>query len=206
MNHNTHRQISKHSFTGEDNHIRFLLNVLYIRPSSFYSFISNLALDKIQVFKFGGASVKDAGAIKNVGTILQATAHRPLAIVISAMGKTTNALEDIIRTHYNQPENLPGMVEKLKNYHEEISIELLQGKEKQLLNDLHDLWVELNWILEEDPHPDYNYHYDQIIVFGELASTKIVSAYLDHQQIKHQWLDARSFIKTDSGYREARIQ
>ena len=73
------------------------------------------------------------------------------------------------------------------------------------MTDLHDLWVELNWILEEEPHPTYNYHYDQIIVFGELASTKIVSAYLTREGIRHQWLDARNIIKTDSEYREARI-
>lgn len=160
----------------------------------------------MEVFKFGGASVKDAAAIQNVGAILQATSHRPLAVVISAMGKTTNALEDMIRAHYNQPENLPEMVERLKKYHEDIAVQLMQGHEKQLMNDLHDLWVELNWIFEEDAHPDYNYHYDQIIVFGELASTKIVSAYLELQNIDHEWLDARSFIKTDSSFREARIQ
>ena len=160
----------------------------------------------MQVFKFGGASVKDAQAIRNVAGIISMTQHRPLAIVISAMGKTTNALEDLIRTHYNQPDNLPTMVEKLKQYHETIAVELLQDQAQPLLHDLHDVWVELGWILEEDPHPDYNYHYDQVIVFGEIVSTKIVSAYLTHQGINHQWLDARSFIKTDSGYREARIQ
>ena len=160
----------------------------------------------MEVFKFGGASVRDAEAIRNVSKILQLSSQRPLAIVISAMGKTTNALEDIIRTHYNQPDNLPAMVDKLKSYHEDIAAQLLPGKENALMNDLHDLWVELNWILEETPHPDYNYHYDQIIVFGEIASTKIVSAYLEMEGIKHQWLDARSFIRTDSAYREARIQ
>src|SRR5688500_2155844 len=103
----------------------------------------------MEVFKFGGASVRDAEAIKNVGKILEMTDHRPLAIVISAMGKTTNALEDIIKTHYNQPQNLTPMVEKLKKYHEDIAQDLLPGDSQSLLNDLHDLWVELNWILEE---------------------------------------------------------
>ncbi len=159
----------------------------------------------MEVFKFGGASVRDAEAIRNVAKILVMTNHRPLAIVISAMGKTTNALEEIIRTHYDQPEQLPQLVENLKKYHQEISALLLPGQDKQLMNDLHDLWVELNWILEEIPHPNYNYHYDQIIVFGELVSTKIVSAYLENQGIEHIWQDARSFIKTDSSFREARI-
>ena len=159
----------------------------------------------MEVFKFGGASVRDAEAIRNVGKILHASPQRPLAVVISAMGKTTNALEDIIRTHYNQPENLPSMVEKLKAYHEDIARELLPGQDREILSDLNDLWVELNWILEEEPRQDYNYHYDQIIVFGELASTRIVSAFLAGQKITHQWVDARSVIKTDSAFREARV-
>lgn len=159
----------------------------------------------MQVYKFGGASVRDAEAIRNVSRIIEMTKERPLAIVVSAMGKTTNALEDIIKTHYNQPDQLNALIDKLKGYHEEIASQLLPGRDKSLLDDLHDLWVELNWILEEDPHPFYNYHYDQIIVFGELASTKIVSAYLNDQNISHQWLDARGFIKTDQSYREARV-
>jgi aspartate kinase len=160
----------------------------------------------MEVFKFGGASVKDAEAIKNVGNILLSTQERPLVIVISAMGKTTNALEAVIKAHYSDPTKLNQLVEELKSYHEKIAKELMPGSEESLLNDLHDLWVELNWIIEDQPHPDYNYHYDQIIVYGELASTKIVSAYLEFQKIGHQWLDARSFIKTDSEFREARIQ
>ncbi|MBK9104202.1 MAG: aspartate kinase [Saprospiraceae bacterium] len=162
-------------------------------------------MNPVEVYKFGGASVKDAAAIRNVGDILRNPSPRPLAVVISAMGKTTNALEEIIRAHYHQPELLPELVGKLKSYHEEVATSLLADQADALMTDLHDLWVELNWILEEDPHPTYNYHYDQIIVFGELASTKIVSAYLTNQGIAHQWLDARNFIKTDAEYREARI-
>jgi len=163
-------------------------------------------MNQIEVYKFGGASVKDAEAIRNVGHILQSTAHRPLVIVISAMGKTTNALEAIIKAHYQDPSHLITLVDELKSYHENVAKQLIPGNEQPLLNELHDLWVELNWILEDQPHPDYNYHYDQIIVFGELAATKIVSAYLESQKIDHHWLDARSFIKTDREFREARIQ
>src|SRR4030095_10505593 len=163
-------------------------------------------MNQVEVYKFGGASVKDAQAIKNVGLILHSTPHRPLVIVVSAMGKTTNALEAIIHAHFDDPVQLTSLVDQLKSYHENVAQELLPGNEGKLMDDLHDLWVELNWILEDQPHPDYNYHYDQIIVFGELASTKIVSAYLEYQKINHQWLDARSFIKTDREFREARIQ
>ncbi len=158
----------------------------------------------VEVYKFGGASVKDAEAIRNVGAILN-HAPRPLAVVISAMGKTTNLLEAIIRAHIGDADSLPTLLDQLKNYHDDIVREILGDQAEPCLTDLHDLWVELNWILEEEPHPNYNYEYDQIIVFGELASTKIVSAYLTAQGIVHTWMDARSLIKTDNAFREARI-
>ena len=159
----------------------------------------------VEVFKFGGASVKDPQAIRNVGDILKMFSQRPLVVVISAMGKMTNHLEQIVNAHYNTPDKLPTLVNQLKSFHEEIANGLLGEHAQALLNDLHDLWVELGWILEEDPHPNYHYHYDQVIVFGELASTRIVSAYLANQNITHEWMDARSLIKTDAAYREARV-
>ena len=158
----------------------------------------------VEVYKFGGASVKDAEAIRNVGKILK-DSPRPLAVVISAMGKTTNHLEAIIHAHINNPDSLPELLETLKNYHNDVVNEILGDQAGPCLTDLHDLWVELNWILEEEPHPNYNYEYDQIIVFGELVSTKIVSAYLNTQGIQHEWMDARGLIKTDNAFREARI-
>lgn len=162
-------------------------------------------MEAIEVFKFGGASIKNVEAIRNAGRILKATPRQPLVVVISAMGKTTNALEEIIRAHYHEPALLPALISKLKAYHEDMALALLADQANGLLTDLHDLWVELGWILEEEPHPNYNYHYDQVIVFGELASTRIVSAYLSVENIEHQWLDARSLIRTDAAFREARI-
>lgn len=158
----------------------------------------------VEVYKFGGASVKDAEAIRNVGKILQ-NAPRPLAVVISAMGKTTNHLEGIINAHMNDPDRLPWLVDDLKTYHEGIVKEILGDNAGLCLNELHDLWVELNWILEDPPHQNYNYEYDQVIVFGELISTKIVSAYLTTQDIQHEWMDARGLIKTDNAFREGRV-
>lgn len=162
-------------------------------------------MNPVEVYKFGGASVRDAAAIRNVAQILKSTAHRPLVIVVSAMGKTTNALENIIQAHYHNPEGVAALVKSLISYHEEVAMALMADQADTLLTDLHDLWVELHWILEEEPHPDYNYQYDQIIVFGEIAATKILSAYLGISGISHQWLDARSLIKTDAIYRDARI-
>lgn len=158
-----------------------------------------------KVFKFGGASVRDAEAIRNVGRILQATAHRPLAVVISAMGKTTNALEGIIRAHYDSHESLASRVNDLVTYHDEITRELLGPDAASTLESLSELWVQLQWVLEDDPHYNYDYEYDQVIVFGELASTRIVSGYLRQAGLEHVWLDARELIKTDDAYREARV-
>ena len=100
----------------------------------------------MEVYKFGGASVKDAAAIRNVAAILRQSHQRPLAVVISAMGKTTNALESIIDAYYHHPDSLQTQVELLKEYHQHVSQELLGETSSGLLNDLHDLWVELGWI------------------------------------------------------------
>lgn len=162
--------------------------------------------ESVQVFKFGGASVKDANAIRNVANLLQNTKHRPLVVVISAMGKTTNALEAIIRSHYDSQGDTEVLVQSLISYHEDIARELLGENTNEVLTDLSELWVQLQWILEEDPHYQYDYEYDQIIVLGELASTRLVSAYLKTISLNHEWIDARECIKTDDSYREARIQ
>lgn len=161
-------------------------------------------MSQLEVYKLGGASVKDAPAIRNAAQIVK-DAPRPLVVVISAMGKMTNHLEKIINAHYHDRDLLYGLVEELRRYHEDIAKELLGDAAENCLIDLHDLWVELNWILEEEPRDDYNYQYDQVIVFGELASTKIVSAYLHHEKITHAWMDARSLVKTDNAFREARV-
>jgi aspartate kinase len=179
---------------------------LSIKVNSSSTFMpNNTTMSDIEVYKFGGASVRDAVAIRNAGEILKSTQSGPLVVVISAMGKMTNHLESVIKAHYEDPDALAEKVTLLRQFHEDIVKELLGDQAGECLHDLHDLWVELDWILEEEPHADYNYHYDQIIVFGELASTKIFSAYLNTIGIQHEWLDARGLIKTDSAYREARV-
>src|SRR5690349_6771043 len=113
-------------------------------------------MSQVEVYKLGGASVKDAPAIRNAAKILM-EAPRPLVVVISAMGKMTNHLERIIHAHYSDKDLLYGLVEDLKRYHEDIARELLGDQVENCLIDLHDLWVELNWVLEEEPREDYNY-------------------------------------------------
>ena len=158
----------------------------------------------IKVFKFGGASVKDAAGVRNVANILKQYSHERLVIVISAMGKVTNAIEEVIKAHSQKTGEAQAKYEAIKKQHFELAIELL-GEGHEALNDLNDLFVEGEWVLEEDPHPNFDYLYDQIIGIGELVSTRIVAAYLGHVGLKSQWLDAREMLRTDEIFREATV-
>ncbi len=159
----------------------------------------------MNVFKFGGASVKDAGGVKNVAGILKS--HKgPVIVVISAMGKTTNGLEDIIERFVKQDkESLTARVKVLKDYHYGIIDELFNDKKHPVYEDIDNLFAELDRELSQTPSLNYDHDYDQIICFGELLSTKIVAHYLQQQGMKAEWKDVRFSIKTNNAYREARV-
>ncbi len=160
---------------------------------------------KLRVFKFGGASVKDAGAIKNVTTILQKYKGDKLVIVVSAMGKMTNALEKIVKAYADQDGTALQLLEDIKQAHYTIMGELFeQGHE--VFDTVNDAFVEIDWILEETPQDNYDYIYDQIVSVGELVSTHIVAAYLNSQDLPTHWLDARDVILTDDIFREGWVQ
>ena len=158
----------------------------------------------MKIFKFGGASVKDASSIKNIATILQNEGTKNTLIVISAMGKMTNAFEDVVDAYYQKLENLPQKLYFIEAYHKNIMDELFD-KEETIYSKVDILFSELSWFLERNTSQRYNYVYDQIICFGELLSTKIVSAYLSKIGIENNWFDVRNFIKTDSNYRDAKV-
>ena len=158
----------------------------------------------MKIFKFGGASVKDASNIKNIATILQNEGTKNTLIVISAMGKMTNAFEDVVDAYYQKLENLPQKLYFIEAYHKNIMDELFD-KEETIYSKVDILFSELSWFLERNSSQRYNYVYDQIICFGELLSTKIVSAYLSKIGIENNWFDVRNFIKTDSNYRDAKV-
>ena len=155
----------------------------------------------IKVFKFGGASVKDAEAIRNVAKILKGFAGEKLVIVVSAMGKTTNALEDVVAAHAAQNGKAFELLEGIKQFHYKIAVELF-GEDETLLTTLNDTFVEIEWALEDEPHENYDYMYDQIVSVGELLSTQIVAAYLNKEKFASHWLDARDVIQTDDIFRE----
>jgi aspartate kinase len=155
----------------------------------------------MKVFKFGGASVKDAEGIRRVGEILKHFAQEQLVIVISAMGKTTNAMEEVINAHAKQTGKAHELYNGVKESHYAIMRDLFDAKD-EVFTSVHDTFVEGEWVLDEAPNPNFDYMYDQIICMGELVSTKIVAAYLNKIGLSTQWLDARDVINTDETWRE----
>ncbi|MBT1702786.1 aspartate kinase [Chryseosolibacter indicus] len=155
----------------------------------------------MKVFKFGGASVKDAEGVKNVAAILHTYTQHPLIIVVSAMGKTTNALEKILSLYYAN-QNYLAEIDKLKKYHYDIM--------RELFLELHPVWKDIDDVFatlinELKKKRADDQQYDQVVSLGEVISTIIVHRYLLNQQLIAEWLDARNFIVTDSTYREGKI-
>jgi aspartate kinase len=159
----------------------------------------------MKVFKFGGASVKNAEAIKNVANILKNYQEESLIIVISAMGKTTNALEKVVESFVKKDGKSFDILNEIKQTHYDV-IKDLFGENHEVYTDVNDTFVEIEWALEDEPHEDYDYNYDQIVSVGELVSTKIVTAFLKESNLKAQWLDARDIILTDNMHREGWVQ
>lgn len=157
------------------------------------------------VFKFGGASVKNADAVRNIAGILKA--HKGhIVVVISAMGKMTNQLERIVERYVSKDEeSLANEVAKLKKYHMEIVDDLFDDNSHAVFNDLNELFSNLERELNREPSLNYDHDYDQIICYGELLSTKIITHFLQTQKIKAAWKDVRFSIKTNNAYREARV-
>ena len=159
----------------------------------------------MKVFKFGGASVKDASGIKNLVSVLQQVGYDNTLIVISAMGKTTNALEVVISNYFNDKSQLQSALQEVIKYHNQILLDIFESDQHPVFIQVKTLFEELNLFLKTNKSPDYNFVYDQVIGFGELLSTTIVSAYLDAVGISNNWLDVRQLIKTDDYYRRANV-
>jgi aspartate kinase len=160
----------------------------------------------MQVFKFGGASVKDADGVKNIAKIIQQHSSNKLLIVISAMGTITNQLEALTWAFIKGEDNAHQLFEEIKAYHFGIMNALFQDVKNPVFDEVANTFVEIEWLLEEEPNDSADYLYDQIVSIGELVSTKIVAAYLNLLGTFTIWVDARSYIKTDNNYREATIQ
>jgi len=154
----------------------------------------------MKVFKFGGASVKSADAVKNVANILNQYSEN-LVVVLSAMGKTTNLTERLVNAYYNGSDEKWDFFGQFKKFHQDITNELFGPENEPVI--VRDLYSALKKKLESPPSLDFNFEYDQVVSFGELVSTRIVSEYLHKVNIKHEWVDIRTCLKTNDDYREA---
>lgn len=159
----------------------------------------------MKVFKFGGASVKNAEAVRNVAAIVQQFANENLAIVVSAMGKTTNALEQLTEAWHSGTGDANHLLEEVRSFHLEIMDALFDSRNHPVYDEVNNAFVEIEWAIEDPPARTFDYEYDQIVSVGELISTRIISAYLTSTGVANQWLDARDFVKTDNTHRDARV-
>jgi aspartate kinase len=159
----------------------------------------------MRVFKFGGASVKSAEAVRNVAHVLQRQSDGPLLIVTSAMGKITNKLELLVDAYFHSKETKKMILEDVRSFHQEITAGL-QIDEFDYY-EVENLLIELECIIEKkrDESSSYDTEYDRIVPFGELISTKIVSTYLNKIGYKNRWIDARNFVITTSKNRAANV-
>jgi aspartate kinase len=158
----------------------------------------------MKVFKFGGASVKNATSIINVAKILKSEVKKDILVVISAMGKMTNALEEVIDLYLKEDKAYLNSLDVIVNYHLEVMQELFEA-DHSVFEEIMNLVSQLKAFFVTNTHSDYNYIYDQTVSYGELFSTRIVSAYLTEIGVANTWLDARQLIHTDANFRNARV-
>ncbi len=159
----------------------------------------------MRIFKFGGASVKDADGVKNVFDVLQKVGHEEVLIVISAMGKTTNALEIVIKNYFEKSNEFHASLQEVRKYHNQILLDLFDDEEHDVFFAVNSHFADLEYFLRSNKSPNYNFVYDQVISYGELVSTTIVSYYFNHKGLKNNWIDVRNLIKTDAAYRDANV-
>ncbi|MCF6350897.1 MAG: aspartate kinase [Flavobacteriaceae bacterium] len=159
----------------------------------------------MRVYKFGGASVKDAKGIKNLLKVLNEIPNKNIIVIISAMGKMTNAFEKIVTAYFNNEIKTNDKIDFVKKYHSKILDDLFFDKNHLIYDTINLLFIQLSNFLINNNKKKYNFVYDQVVSIAELISTKIVSAFLNDNKLKNNWLDVRHLIKTNSDYREALV-
>ena len=160
----------------------------------------------MKVFKFGGASVNSTERIKNVADIVRGYSNEKLLIVISAIGKTTNALEKVVEAFYaNKKDEALQLFQAIKYSHENTLKYLVDIHWQQATGQLNNFFTEIEWLLHDKPVREFDYYYDQVVCVGELLSTAIVSAYLHESGIENTWIDVRDIFRTDDNFRDSNI-
>lgn len=159
----------------------------------------------MKIFKFGGASIKDAQGIRNVAGILEKYAAEPTVVVISALGKTTNRLESLASAFFENRAEMRTLFESVRDEHRAILKELVGENYAAYALETEKLFSRLEQYLLQEHSDNFDFEYDQIVSYGELFSTRIVSAYLDSQGIPNEWADARRLVRTNNHYREGEV-
>lgn len=159
----------------------------------------------MRIFKFGGASVKDAEGVRNLVRVLEQTGHDDIFLIVSAMGKTTNAMEKVVDGYFKDRQAVTAILQEVRDYHLAILNDLFPEKKNRVFRDTDLLFDEVQGFLAWNKSPKYNFVYDQVVGYGELVSTAIVSAYLNDVGIGNTWVDVRNYIKTDNNYRDVNV-
>lgn len=158
----------------------------------------------MKIFKFGGASTKDAKNIKNVLSVINQTAEKDLVVVISAMGKMTNALEMVVNDYF-ESKRFDDSLKSVYDFHFNIIKELFPDTSHSIYSELEALFSGLNRFLKNNKSKNHAFVYDQVVSYGEMISSKIISIYFSDQGLQNTWMDARQCIKTDDGFRDAKV-
>lgn len=160
----------------------------------------------MKVFKFGGASVNSTERIHNLAAILRSFGREPLLVVISAMGKTTNALEKVAESFFEgRKEEAFTRFNAIRSSHLDTAAELMGAAGPALQQDLLNIFTEAEWLLHDEPVREYDYYYDQLVCVGELLSTCLISHFLNHSGLPNHWIDVRDIFRTDNNFRDANI-
>ena len=159
----------------------------------------------MRIFKFGGASVKDAEGIHNMYRVLEQTGHAQTLIVVSAMGKTTNAFEKLIEAYFDDDKQLESQLNEIIDYHLGIMNEIFDNPKHDVFDQVKQRFDRLRTFLKNNKSPHYSFVYDQVVSTGELVSTTIITHFLNEKGIAANWLDARECIQTDTSYRDANV-
>jgi len=159
----------------------------------------------MKIFKFGGASVKDSIGVENLFLVLSEIGFDKTLVIVSAMGKTTNALELVVGNYFSNKDDLQYSLNEVFKFHNDIILKLFPNNNHEVFNEINEIFESIRAYLKRNKSPNYSFVYDQVVSNGELLSTKIVSAYLNFKNIKSNWVDSRELIKTDSCYRDANL-
>ena len=159
----------------------------------------------MKVFKFGGASVKDHHGVINLFNIVKLLKLKKTVIVISAMGKTTNAFEKVVNAYFNDLDQINFFIDEIKKMHSNLIRKLFKDINEELEIKFDEIFSEINSFIISNKNMNYSYVYDQIVSNGELLSTLIIHHYLKENGLENTWLDSRICIKTDSYFRDSNL-